>query len=393
MFLCRIETPVGSSIEFTNARFKQAEAFAMSRPEVVRYFGAIGGFGGGEVSTGILFITLKAPRQRPVVPPDTHPLSQRELMVLFRKALNAIPDVKAYIQDLSLSGFSAQRGFPIECSIRGSDWEQLATFSETMRQWMAQSGLMVDVHSDYPVGIPEVRVRPDRQRARERGVAIETVGRTINALIGGERVAKYTRGGRRYDVRVRHKLAGTAIRLIGPNCPGVITPDACKLGIMPGYIHRRGSIGVISRSGTLTYDAVYQLTQAGLGQSTCIGIGGDSVLGTSFADLLKLFQDDSETEAVVLIGEIGGTEEEEAAAFIRAHMTKPVFAFVAGRLAPKEKRMGHAGAIIAGGHGTALEKIAVLKAAGVTVIDSPAAIGQTVKETLAKRGSFARKAS
>ncbi len=186
-------------------------------------------------------------------------------------------------------------------------------------------------------------------------------------------------------VRVRQRLAGASNRLIGPNCPGVITPDACKLGIMPGYIHRRGSIGVISRSGTLTYDAVYQLTQAGLGQSTCIGIGGDSVLGTSFADLLKLFQDDSETEAVVLIGEIGGTEEEEAAAFIRAHMTKPVFAFVAGRLAPKEKRMGHAGAIIAGGHGTALEKIAVLKAAGVTVIDSPAAIGQTVKDALTAR--------
>jgi len=180
-------------------------------------------------------------------------------------------------------------------------------------------------------------------------------------------------------VRIRRKIQGTPVRIIGPNCPGITTPDECKLGIMPGYIHRRGPIGVLSRSGTLTYDAVWQLTQAGLGQSTCIGIGGDAVLGSSFVDLLALFQDDPETEAVVLIGEIGGTEEEEAARFIRAHMTKPVFAFVAGRLAPKEKRMGHAGAIVAGGRGTAIEKIEALKASGVTVIDSPAAIGQTVK--------------
>ena len=183
-------------------------------------------------------------------------------------------------------------------------------------------------------------------------------------------------------VRVRRVLRDKPVRLIGPNCPGLATPDECKLGILPGYIHRRGSIGVMSRSGTLTYDAVYQLTQAGLGQSTCVGIGGDPVLGSSFVDLLRLFQDDPETQAVVLIGEIGGTEEEEAAAFIRAHVTKPVFAFVAGRLAPAEKRMGHAGAIVAGGHGTALEKLDALKAAGVTVIDSPAAIGQTVKEAL-----------
>jgi succinyl-CoA synthetase alpha subunit len=172
------------------------------------------------------------------------------------------------------------------------------------------------------------------------------------------------------------------LRIIGPNCPGVITPGSCKVGIMPGYVHTPGTIGVLSRSGTLTYDAVYQLTLAGLGQSTCIGIGGDPVLGSSFVDLLPLLEEDEHTEAVVLIGEIGGREEEEAAVFIRQHMRKPVFAFVAGRLAPKEKRMGHAGAIISGGQGTAAEKIAILRQAGVTVIESPAAIGQTVKAAL-----------
>jgi len=188
-------------------------------------------------------------------------------------------------------------------------------------------------------------------------------------------------------VRVRRRIAGSAIRLIGPNCPGLITPGECKIGIMPGYIHRPGSIGVLSRSGTLTYDAVHQLTQAGLGQSTCIGIGGDPVLGSSFVHLLALLERDPQTDAVVLIGEIGGTEEEEAAAFIKARMTKPVFAFVAGRMAPKEKRMGHAGAIIAGGKGTAAEKLATLQAAGVTVIESPALIGRTVQAHLSSRSA------
>ncbi len=187
-------------------------------------------------------------------------------------------------------------------------------------------------------------------------------------------------------VRITRALQDHPVRIIGPNCPGVITPEACKLGIMPGYIHRPGPIGVVSRSGTLTYDSVYQLTQAGLGQTTCVGIGGDPVLGSTFTDMLRLFQDDAETEAIVLIGEIGGTGEEEAAAFIKAHVTKPVFAFIAGQMAPKEKRMGHAGAIVAGGHGTAAEKMAALKAAGVTVIESPAAIGQTVKSVLAQQG-------
>ena len=186
-------------------------------------------------------------------------------------------------------------------------------------------------------------------------------------------------------IRVRRKLAGRPIRLIGPNCPGLITPGSSKVGIMPGYIHTPGAIAVLSRSGTLTYDAVYQLTQVGLGQSTCIGIGGDPVLGSSFVHLLPLLEADPKTEAVVLIGEIGGTEEEEAAAYIRAHMRKPVFAFVAGRMAPKEKRMGHAGAIIAGGKGTAVEKLNTLRAAGVTVIESPAEIGRTVASQLVNR--------
>ncbi|MBI3321950.1 MAG: succinate--CoA ligase subunit alpha [Candidatus Omnitrophica bacterium] len=184
-------------------------------------------------------------------------------------------------------------------------------------------------------------------------------------------------------VRIRRRIAGMPIRVIGPNCPGLITPGACKLGIMPGYIHRPGAIGVLSRSGTLTYDTVYQLTQAGLGQSTCVGIGGDPVLGTSFTHLLELLERDPQTEAVVLIGEIGGTEEEEAAAFIQTRMAKPVFAFIAGMMAPKERRRGHAGAIIAGGRGTAAEKIAVLKSVGVTIVERPAAIGSTVKASLA----------
>ena len=203
MFLVRLQTPVGSSIEFTDEKFKQVEQFAMKRPELQRYFGAIGGFGGGEVNTGILFVTLKPPRQRPVVPPATKPLTQQELMAVFRTSLNTIPDLEARVQDLSMSGFAANRGFPIELTIQGPDWEELARLSEELERRMAASPLMVDVDTDYQTGVPEVRVRPDRTKAAERGVSIEIIGRTINAMIGGERVGKYTHGGRRYDIRLR----------------------------------------------------------------------------------------------------------------------------------------------------------------------------------------------
>jgi succinyl-CoA synthetase alpha subunit len=186
-------------------------------------------------------------------------------------------------------------------------------------------------------------------------------------------------------VRVKSYLRGTRTRLIGPNCPGIISPERAKVGIMPGRIHKRGGVGVVSRSGTLTYEGVDQLTRRGIGQSTCIGIGGDPIVGTTFIDALELFQKDPETQAVLMIGEIGGTAEEEAAEFVRREMTKPVVAFVAGRTAPAGKRMGHAGAIIAGGKGTAAEKTEALRAAGITVADSPAALGETVERVLARR--------
>ncbi len=185
-------------------------------------------------------------------------------------------------------------------------------------------------------------------------------------------------------VRVKRALRGRDVRLIGPNCPGIITVDECKIGIMPGFIHRRGVVGVVSRSGTLTYEAVHQLSTLGLGETTCIGIGGDPVNGTSFVDVLPLFEKDPETQAIVMIGEIGGDAEEKAAAYIKQHIRKPVIGFIAGITAPPGRRMGHAGAIITGGKGTAAEKIASLEAAGVRIVRNPAEIGTTVKLALGR---------
>lgn len=214
-----------------------------------------------------------------------------------------------------------------------------------------------------------------------------TADAIVEAVDAGiEVIAAITEGVPVLDMaRIYDRVKRSNSILIGPNCPGLITPEECKIGIMPGYIHKKGCVGVMSRSGTLTYEAVWQLSGLGLGQTTCVGLGGDPIVGTSFIDLLRMFQADPETEAILMMGEIGGSAEEEAAAFVKAHVTKPVAAFIAGRTAPPGKRMGHAGAIISGGKGTAAEKIAALQDAGIEVAEGPADMGAAVQRAMKRK--------
>ena len=237
----------------------------------------------------------------------------------------------------------------------------------TMREAVAATGAEASI-----IFVPAPGAADAIMEAADAGV------RLIVAITDGVPVRDMLR------VKVALQADYPHVRLIGPNCPGVITPDACKIGIMPGFIHKRGPIGVVSRSGTLTYEAVHQLTQVGLGQSTCVGIGGDPIVGSKHLDIIKLLMEDPETEAIVLIGEIGGTDEETAGEWIRDHGTKPVIAYIAGQTAPPGRRMGHAGAIITGGKGGAREKMDFLTQCGVTVVESPAEIGRTAARVLGR---------
>jgi succinyl-CoA synthetase alpha subunit len=246
----------------------------------------------------------------------------------------------------------------------GSSFEEIPIF-DTVAQAVAETGANASV-----IYVPPPFAADAIMEAADAGIAL------IICITEGVPV--------RDMVKVKRYLIGKGSHLLGPNCPGLITPGECKIGIMPGHIHRQGSIGVVSRSGTLTYEAVDQLSRLGMGQSTCVGIGGDPVHGFEFVEILDLFNRDPGTQAVVMIGEIGGGAEEEAAAWIKVNMKKPVVGFIAGQAAPPGKRMGHAGAIISGGKGTAHEKIQAMKQAGIRVSVSPATIGQTMREALAK---------
>jgi succinyl-CoA synthetase alpha subunit len=245
----------------------------------------------------------------------------------------------------------------------GSDFDGRVPIFNTVADAVAQTGANASV-----IFVPPAFAADAIMEAAAAGVAL------IVAITEGIPVLDM--------VMVKEYLRGTTSRLIGPNCPGVISPGLCKIGIMPGHIHQQGRVGVVSRSGTLTYEAVGQLSALGIGQSTCVGIGGDPVNGTNFIDVLELFERDPDTDAIVLIGEIGGSAEEKAAAYYQANMKKPVAAYIAGRTAPPGRRMGHAGAIISGGKGTAAEKFAALEAAGIHVTPTPAEIGATLKAAL-----------